>query len=77
MSDPSGLLGALRDRIEAIDKQIIALLAERLRIVEDVAEAKLAAASPFRDRVREDLLLVRLRADATDAGLDPHEVERL
>ncbi len=77
MSDPALQLGALRDRIEAIDRQIITLLAERLHIVEDVAEAKLAAASPFRDRVREDLLLVRLRAEATAAGLDPHEIERL
>ncbi len=80
MSDrdpPAPNLGSLRDRIEAIDRQIIALLAERLHIVEDVAEAKLAAASPFRDRVREDLLLQRLRGEAATAGLDPHEVERL
>ena len=74
---PAPALGSLRDRIESIDRQIIALLAERLKIVEDVAEAKLAAASPFRDRVREDLLLQRLRAEAAAAGLDPHEVERL
>ena len=46
MSDPSGLLGALRDRIEALDKQIIALIAVRLKIVEGVAEAKLVAARP-------------------------------
>ncbi len=78
MSDaPAPNLGSLRERIEAIDRQIIALLAERLHIVEDVAEAKLAAASPFRDRVREDLLLERLRGEATAAGLDPHEIERL
>ena len=47
----------LRDRIDAVDRQIIALFAERLRIVEDVAAAKLDAASPFRDREREDRLL--------------------
>jgi chorismate mutase/prephenate dehydratase len=74
---PAPNLGSLRERIEAIDRQIIALLAERLHIVEDVAEAKLAAASPFRDRVREDLLMERLREQATAAGLDPHEIERL
>jgi chorismate mutase/prephenate dehydratase len=70
-------LASLRDRIEAVDHQIIALLAERLTIVEEVAGAKLAEASPFRDRQREDLLLVRLRERATAAGLDPHQVERL
>src|SRR4051812_41359922 len=75
MSAPD--LSSLRDRIEAVDRQIIALLAERLRIVEDVAAAKLASASPFRDKEREELLLQRLRAQATAAGLDAHQVERM
>jgi chorismate mutase/prephenate dehydratase len=75
MSPPD--LVSLRDRIEAVDRQIIALLAERLSIVEGVAEAKLASASPFRDLVREDLLLQRLRGLAIAAGLDPHQIERL
>jgi len=70
-------LSSLRDRIEAVDRQIIALIAERLQIVEDVAEAKLQTASPFRDREREELLLQRLRAQATAAGVDPHQIERL
>jgi len=70
-------LGSLRDRIEAVDRQLIALVAERLKIVEDVAAAKLAAASPFRDREREDLLLQRLRKLAIEAGLDAHQIERM
>jgi len=77
MTDPAATLGALRDRIDALDRQIIALLAERLRTVEEVAAAKLDAASPFRDRAREELLLVRLREHAAAAGVDPHEIERL
>jgi len=75
MAEPD--LAQLRDRIEAVDRKIIALVAERLKIVEDVVAAKLTAASPFRDREREDLLLQRLRKLAIDAGLDPHQVERL
>ncbi|NVB78958.1 MAG: ACT domain-containing protein [Kofleriaceae bacterium] len=70
-------LSTLRDRIDHVDRQIIALLAERLRIVEDVALAKLDAASPFRDREREERLLLRLREHATEVGIDPHQVERL
>ncbi len=70
-------LSTLRDRIDEVDRQIIALIAERLRIVEEVAMAKLDAASPFRDREREERLLLRLREHATEAGIDPHEVERL
>lgn len=70
-------LSSLRDRIEAVDRQIIALLAERLKVVEKVAAAKLASAAPFRDREREELLLTRLREQATAAGLDAHQIERL
>jgi len=70
-------LSSLRDRIEAVDRNIIALVAERLKIVEDVAGAKLAAASPFRDLQREDLLLQRLRGLAIAAGLDAHQIERM
>src|SRR5678815_1107573 len=70
-------LSTLRDRIDDVDRQIIALLAERLRIVEEVVLAKLDAASPFRDREREERLLLRLREHATEAGLDPHQIERL
>src|SRR6185503_18773670 len=75
MGEPD--LAQLRDRIEAVDRKIIALVAERLKIVEDVVAAKLTAASPFRDREREDLLLQHLRRLAIDAGLDPHQIERL
>lgn len=70
-------LSSLRDRIESVDRQIIALLAERLKIVEEVAAAKLASAAPFRDKEREELLLQRLRGQATAAGLDAHQVERM
>ncbi|MDQ3369895.1 MAG: chorismate mutase, partial [Myxococcota bacterium] len=70
-------LAALRDRIEAVDRQIIQLIAERLRIVDGVVEAKLASASPFRDREREESLIARLRAMAAEVGVDPHEIERL
>ena len=75
MSDPD--LASLRDRIEAVDRQLIALVAERLKIVEDVAAAKLSAASPFRDREREELLLQRLRGLAIAAGVDAHQIERM
>ncbi len=70
-------LSSLRDRIDAVDRQIIALVAERMKIVEEVAIAKLDAASPFRDRDREERLLLRLREHAAAAGVDPHEIERL
>ena len=74
---PAPDLAALRERIEAVDRKIIELIGERLQIVEGVIEAKLAAASPFRDREREESLIARLRAIATEVGVDPHQIERL
>ena len=74
---PAADLITLRDRIEAVDRQIITLLAERQEIVKGVVEAKLTSASPFRDREREEALIARLRAMAAAAGLDPHQIERI
>ena len=47
-------LQAIRDAIEALDRQLLALLKERMGLSESIARAKLDAASPFRDPVRED-----------------------
>jgi chorismate mutase/prephenate dehydratase len=70
-------LASLREQIERIDREIIALIAKRLAIVEGVVEAKLASASPFRDREREETLIARLRTIAAEVGIDPHQIERL
>jgi chorismate mutase/prephenate dehydratase len=70
-------LASLREQIEVVDRKIIELIAERLRIVEGVIEAKLANASPFRDREREESLIARLRAIAVEVGVDAHQIERL
>ncbi len=64
----SASLASIRERIDAVDQQIIALLAERLAIVEEVAEAKLVSASPLRDREREDLLLRPLTTELRVLG---------
>jgi len=70
-------LAALREAIEDLDRRLLALLAERMRLAESVAGAKLATASPFRDPPREDQVLQRVRRLAGESGLDPHETERL
>lgn len=75
MSEPD--LVALRDSIESLDRKLLALLAERMQLSDSVASAKLAAASPFRDPLREDQVLQRVRHAAAEMGLDPHESERL
>jgi len=70
-------LQSLREAIEAIDREILGRLGERMGLAEEVAAAKLLAAHPFRDEPREDQVLLRLRRIAVELGLDAHEVERL
>jgi len=75
--EPAPDLQALRETIEGIDRRLLALLKERMAIVEQVAAAKLAGAAPFRDRLREEQVLRRVRHMAVELGLDAHESERL
>ena len=70
-------LPALREAIEAVDHELLHLLRRRMDLVEEVAGAKLEAASPFRDQLREDQILQRVRHFAVEEGLDAREVERL
>lgn len=70
-------LQKLRVDIEQVDEDLLDALRRRMDLAEDIARAKLAAASPIRDQRREDLLLQRIRAAAMARKLDPHEVERL
>lgn len=73
----TGDLSAIRESIEAVDRELLALLRRRMDLVEAVAQAKLRSAWPFRDPPREDLILQRVRHAALEARLDAHEVERL
>ena len=68
---------ALREAIEAIDRDLLALLKRRMELVEHIAQAKLEAAFPFRDHQREEQVLQRVRHAAVDLGLDAHAMERL
>ncbi len=66
-----------REAIEAVDRRLLELLKERIGLVEDIARAKLATASPLRDPQREDQVMQRVRALATELGLDAREIEGL
>src|SRR3712207_5368134 len=70
-------LDTLRSDIERIDQEILDALRRRMDLADDIARAKLAAASPFRDPRREDLVLRKVREAAATHGLDPHEIERI
>lgn len=75
-NDPADIQ-AIREAIEALDTRLIELLRERMDLVERVSRWKLAAAAPIRDRSREEQVIRRVRALATERGIDPHAVEDL
>ena len=70
-------LQAIREAIEEIDREILSQLRRRMSLAEEVANAKLRTAYPFRDEPREDKVIQRVRHAAVERGLDAHEVERL
>jgi chorismate mutase/prephenate dehydratase len=70
-------LQRLRESIERVDREILTKLKERMELAEGIARAKLESAVPFRDPTREEHVVRRVRENAVELGLDPHEVERL
>ncbi|MEM9492444.1 MAG: prephenate dehydratase [Myxococcota bacterium] len=76
-TDPPHDLQTLRELIERLDRQIMGLFKERMNLVEAVAETKIEAASPFRDQMREEQVLGRVRRAAVEMGLDAHQMEEI
>jgi len=70
-------LQVLRDRIDHIDHQFMELLAERHRVVGEVAAVKQQTKVPIRDEGREADLLEDRRAVAERSGLNPDVTESL
>jgi len=77
VDDQDAELARIRQAIEALDRALLALLRERQVLGQQAARAKIAAAVPLRDPVREALVLRRARETATELGLDAHQSERL
>ena len=67
----------LRREIDAIDEQIVELLARRHGKVQNVVAIKKAAGLPIHHPAREEDLISQRRAQARRAGLDPDHVEEL
>lgn len=75
MSEPE--LDAIRERITALDSELIKLLAERRGLTNAVAETKIKHHIPVRDQKREEQLLIRLIKNGQEVGLDPHYVTQV
>jgi len=67
----------LRQRVTDIDRQLIALVAERKAVSEQVAQVKRATGRSTRDYEREREVILGVRAMATERGVSPALAEQL
>ena len=70
-------LDQLRQRLNDIDRQLIALVAERKAVSEEVASVKRATGRPTRDYERERDVIMGVRATAAECGVSPALAEQL
>lgn len=64
-------LEAIRERLSELDRQLLALVAERQRLSREVAEAKHSEGRATRDFSRERDVLMQARATAGSLGISP------
>ena len=65
----------LRERIDTIDKELIALFEERMNVVNDIVEYKIKNNLPILNQNREDIVISKVKAivknnDYTDSAID-------
>ena len=74
--DPEAFLRPLRDRIDGIDERLVALIAERMGVVDEVIKVKQAYGLPARldDRIEQVVARVRARAERLGAPPDLADV---
>ncbi len=75
--DAARLLGDKRTEIDRIDRKLVELLAERKKLVREVAEVKIEHGLPIYLPGREDALIRERRKEAGTAGVSPDLVEDL
>ncbi len=68
-------LNELRDQIDAVDKQMVELLARRLELVEKVGEVKSQHGLPIYAPDREAAILASRREEAAKQGVPPQLIE--
>ena len=77
MTPDSMTLEDLRQRVNDLDRQLIALVAERKVVSEEVARVNRATGKPTRDYEREREVIMGVRAMAAERGVSPELAEQL
>jgi len=65
----------LRGKIDETDAKIVRLIAERMRIAEEIGEEKRKHGKQIDDREREKRVLENIRSIAQEEGMDPDAIE--
>jgi chorismate mutase len=73
-TDPAEELARIRGEIEAVDRRMVGLIAERVALARRVGPLKQALGMPILDPPREAALVRRAGALAREAGLDDEDV---
>nr|WP_051201500.1 chorismate mutase [Paracoccus aminophilus] len=74
---PESRMHDLRKRIDALDSRLVALLAERSRLIDEAAAIKLQENLPARISTRVEEVALNARRRAEVEGLNPELAERL
>ena len=77
MPETAPELDAIRQRIDDVDRRLIALLAERSALVGEVVHFKRANHMAVVDRGREDRMLERIASVAQENGVDPRVAQQV
>jgi chorismate mutase len=70
-------LDALREKVDAVDDQILRDLAQRVKVCRAIGELKKQQGKPVQDLKREVDVFKRARERAELFKLDPDKIERL
>ncbi|MCW4009899.1 MAG: chorismate mutase [Candidatus Bathyarchaeota archaeon] len=68
-------LKKMRGEIDEVDEQILRLLADRVKVCEEIGSAKKAQGLPVKNNAREEEVYRHIRSQAVKLGIDPLKVE--
>ena len=77
MSEEMKTKAEIREAIQAVDADLVDILARRAELAEAMARAKAADGSPVRDREREEAVMRRAAERGAEKGLPTEFIERL
>jgi chorismate mutase len=76
-TDPADALAVLRESIGRVDAELVALVAERVRLARAIGEAKRALGLPTIDPSREAAVVRHAGERAREAALDEGDVREI